>query len=243
MLNPAREDGFTALHFAAEQGHFDVCEYLINNLDGEDKNPKDKYAQTPMHLVARAGHNEICKVFIDHGANPNPTTNRGTSALEYATIFGQFETFKLIMETQNEKNPLLKDWDGRTLLHLAASHGHLDIFRYIIAQGLETVSPRDDRGCTPLHDAAYFGELEMVKCIMDKLEDKNPKNFDGETPMHLAVQEGDKQEGDYEMCKVLINHGADPNPTDNEGISALDLADSNHRWNQEIRDLILKTQS
>ena len=30
---------------------------------------------------------------------------------------------------------------------------------------------------------------------------------------------------------------ADPNPTDDEGISALDLADSN----QEIRDLILKT--
>ena len=232
LLNPARADGFTALHFAAEQGHFDVCEYLIKYLDGEDKNPKDKDGCTPMYLAVRRGHNEICKVFIDLGANPNPTTNEGRSALEDATISGQFETFKLIMETQNEKNPLLKNWDGRTLLHLAASNGHLDIFRYIIAQGLETVSPRDDSGCTPLHDAAYFGELEIVKCIMDKLEDKNPKNLDGETPMHLAVQEGD-----YEMCKVIINHGADPNPTDNEGISALDQANYD-----QIRDLILKTQ-
>ena len=80
--------------------------------------------------------------------------------------------------------------------------------------------------------AVENGHIEIVNYIMDVIVDKNPKNWSGRTPMHLAVQKGD-----YDMCKVLINHGADPNPTDNEGISALDLADSK----QEIRDLILKT--
>ena len=77
------------------------------------------------------------------------------------------------------------------------------------------------------------GHIEIVKYIMDVIDDKNPNDLKGQTPMHLAVQKGN-----YYICKVLINHGADPNPTDNKGISALDLADSN----QEIRDLILKTQ-
>ena len=37
-LNPARADGMTALHFAVQEGHFDVCKYFVDNLDG-DKNP------------------------------------------------------------------------------------------------------------------------------------------------------------------------------------------------------------
>ena len=71
LLNPARADGFTGLHFATQAGRFDVCEYLIKSLDGEDKNPKDLDGCTPMHLAAQVGDYGICKVFIDHGANPN----------------------------------------------------------------------------------------------------------------------------------------------------------------------------
>ena len=48
--------------------------------------------------------------------------------------------------------------------------------------------------------------------------------------MHLAVQQEN-----YEVCKVLIDHGADPNPEAYGGGSAIDHAGTN----QEIRDLIL----
>ena len=60
---------------------------------------------------------------------------------------------------------------------------------------------------------------------------KNVKNNLGLTPMHIAVQRWN-----YEICKVLIDHGADPNPTSDNGTSALAMAGTN----QEIRDLILK---
>ena len=145
LLNPARADGFTGLHFATQVGRFDVCEYLIKYLDGEDKNPKDEDGCTPMHLAAQVGDYEICKVFIDHGANPNPTDNKGISPLQLASINGKFEAFKLIVETQNEKNPVLGNTDGRTLLQVVAGAGHLEVFRYL-ARGLENCNPRCDSG-------------------------------------------------------------------------------------------------
>ena len=60
---------------------------------------------------------------------------------------------------------------------------------------------------------------------------KNVKDDLDLTPMHLAVQQGH-----FEICKVLIEHGADPNPKTGRGASALDMAGTN----KEIQDLILK---
>ena len=59
MLNPARANEFSALSLAAMAGHFEVCQYLIDNLD--DKNPKEKDGNTVLLSVALAGHLHIYK--------------------------------------------------------------------------------------------------------------------------------------------------------------------------------------
>jgi glutaminase len=44
------------------------------------------------------------------------------------------------------------DYDGRTGLHLAASEGHLEAVKFLVAKGVE-VNPKDRFGGTPLIDA------------------------------------------------------------------------------------------
>ena len=188
VLNPPRRDGLTPLHFAAQEGHFDVCKYIIDHLDG-DKNP-------PSVLPP------------------------------------------------NAPLPPCKVWDRRTPLHEAASQGNLAVFKYI-ADRTSNKNPGSDNGRTPLHNAAANGHIQIVKSMMNLIEEqnkldprmfllsmnKNVKDNLDLTPMHLAVQNGH-----YEICKVLIDYGADPNPTTGRGTSALDMAGSN----KEIQDLILK---
>ena len=172
-LNPARADGMTALHFAVQEGHVDVCKYYIDNLDG-DKNP-------PNHK-------------------------------------------------------------GKTPLHDAAFQGNLEVFKYIADQ-VDNKNPAMAGGTTPLHNAVGHGRIQIVKCILDFIDeknvrnpllssmDKNVKDDTGFTPMHMAVRQDH-----YEICKLFIDYGADPNPSTNEGRSALDMAGAN----REIQDLILK---
>jgi glutaminase len=44
------------------------------------------------------------------------------------------------------------DYDGRTGMHLAASEGHLDAVKFLVAKGFE-VNPKDRWGGTPMTDA------------------------------------------------------------------------------------------
>ena len=42
----------TTLHFAAQEGHFDVCKYFIDDLEG-DKNPTNHDERTPLHTPTK----------------------------------------------------------------------------------------------------------------------------------------------------------------------------------------------
>lgn len=45
-----------------------------------------------------------------------------------------------------------------------------------------------NNGETPLHDAAVRDHTEIYRLIMDSVEDKNPKDFDSDTPRHRAAE-------------------------------------------------------
>ena len=47
--NPPNDEGVTPLHLAAENGHLNVCEYIMMRI--EEKNPADIYGVTPLDLA------------------------------------------------------------------------------------------------------------------------------------------------------------------------------------------------
>ena len=94
--------------------------------------------------------------------------------------------------------------------------------------------------------------LQLFKCIFEKVDDKNPKGYNGVSVLHLAAQEGclniskfilenvdDKiflddtggtplhraaRFGHIEVCKLLLNHLEDKNLGNNEGVTPLHYA-------------------
>ena len=55
-------NGWTPLHWAAQFGHFEVCELLIANVI--ERNPEDIRGVTPLHSAASNGHIEVCELII-----------------------------------------------------------------------------------------------------------------------------------------------------------------------------------
>ena len=76
-INPAANDGMTAMHCAAENGHYNVVNFYLENL--EDKNPKIRLSsesriinRTPLHEAASKGHLEIVKAIANDLSDKNP---------------------------------------------------------------------------------------------------------------------------------------------------------------------------
>ena len=73
--------------------------------------------------------------------------------------------------------------------------------------------------CSPMHIAAECGNLELCRYFIDRIEDKNPKDFYGETPLHWAAEKGH-----YEVCKLILEKISDKNPKDVYGNTPLQIA-------------------
>ena len=56
------EQGWTPYHYAAENGLFEVCQIILENV--LDTNPKSKNGLTPLHLAAQNGHSDICQLIL-----------------------------------------------------------------------------------------------------------------------------------------------------------------------------------
>ena len=78
-----------------------------------------------------------------------------------------------------------------SLLHLAASHGWMDIVISLVSMYDCNTQCRDSWKQTPLHYAAYGGSLPVVEYFISRQHcDPNSKGENGRTPLHYASDRG-----------------------------------------------------
>ncbi|XP_041467272.1 putative ankyrin repeat protein RF_0381 [Lytechinus variegatus] len=211
-------DGWTALHRAAKNGHTDVIEYLI--CKGAEVNKEDNYGFTALHRAANNGHIDVIKYLISEGAEFNKVDNDGLTALHHAANNGHIDVIKYLISGGAEVNKV--DNDGLTALHRAVWNGHIDVIKYLFSEGAE-VNKEDNDGLTALHHAANIGHIDVIYLISEKA-DINKVDNDGQTALHHAANNGH-----IDISKYLINGGAEVNKEDNNGETALHIAAKNGR--------------
>ena len=81
---------------------------------------------------------------------------------------------------------------------------------------------------TPLHSAAYYGDLQMVHVLLEFKADVNARSFTGDTPLHYLSKEFGTWPPNlsqlHHVSRLLLEHGADVNARSNNRSTPLHVA-------------------
>lgn len=81
-----------------------------------------------------------------------------------------------------------KDESQKTPLHMvAASPSHIETLSLLLELKADIHALAGDK-CTPLHDAAYYGNDKACSLLLDNKADVNYATENGITPLHYAAQ-------------------------------------------------------
>lgn len=134
-------------------------------------------------------------------------------SLAQCTREGDMKAVELFMRAGF--NPDIRDKYGVPLLCLAARGKHLAVAEVLLARGAQIDLQSEDRGYSPLMDAAQSGSAELVSLFLGKGADPNLTSKDGQTALVVAVGRND-----VDVARSLLAGGAAPDLADKLGLSA-----------------------
>uniref|UniRef100_A0A0E0JC09 Uncharacterized protein n=1 Tax=Oryza nivara TaxID=4536 RepID=A0A0E0JC09_ORYNI len=144
----------------------------------------------------------------------------GRNALHLAASYGHLEICKFLVE-ESGLDVNSGSHRGETPILLAACDGDINVLIYLLDHGGDPAIP-NAVGFTPLHYAAEYGHVDIVRLLLSKGVHVDPLNYSG-APLHLATANDHDQ-----VAKVLLEHGADPNRVVNHVLSPLVVACCSH---------------
>lgn len=205
------------------------CEINVNTLlsNGEQqatqavKLEMDKL-NTSLLAAVNQGDKEAVKKLLAEGADIDATDERGRTSALIAVYTDQLELFTLLAEhganinirDNNQDNPLL----------YSGAEGKLDFVKAAIAAGADTTITNRFGG-TALIPAADRGHVAVVRELLTTSDvNVNHVNNLGWTALLEAVILGDGGADHQAIVKLLLEHGADVNLADHDGVTPLQHA-------------------
>ena len=177
---------------AIESKRFARVERLLtnNSIKVEDI---EKYPISALNIAIQRGYDKIAEMLIDYGVSPLTQDRAGRCALHVAASTGNIRIIDKICERARTNNSTL----------------------VAVIEGME-----DNAGKTPLLCAAECtGRIQAMEKFLKLRADVDAVNRVEQTPLHVAVRNGDMV-----MIDFLLSKGADPTAADKMGVRPLDLA-------------------
>jgi HEAT repeat protein len=123
--------GSSTLFIAAQEGHSDIIEYLLNQ--GADSNLSNENDIPPLNQASYFGHLKAVKQLIKAGADVGASDDQGLTALHNAAAKGHLLVVQHLMDSGAD--PTAINISGKQPIDFASERSHDDVVAY-----LQTVS-------------------------------------------------------------------------------------------------------
>ncbi|CAH8614825.1 unnamed protein product [Heterobilharzia americana] len=223
-VNATGQNDLTPLHVATHYNRLPVVQLLLDNDAQVDCRAGNGY--TALHMAAKQNHLDIATLLLAHESDQiqiaNASSRSGFTPLHLAAQEGHTDMVSLLL--QHGADPNHQSKNGLAPLHLAAQENHVSVAQILISAGAE-VSPLTRAGYSPLHTACHFGQINMVRYLLDlpNAPDIDQRTQMGFTPLHLAAQQCHSQ-----VVRLLLEMGADSNVRNQQGLTPAHIARKQH---------------
>lgn len=144
---------------------------------------------TAMSIAGQRGSLEVLSLLIENGAD----IEKG-DAMAGAICFGHIEAVKLLLEAGHSIHFTLESGTETTILEYAVCKGseRPSYVRKCLAlcpqlRKKDVIDVQDNNGWTALHQAAYMGDVEGVRALLEAGADAIKVSSVDETPLELAI--------------------------------------------------------
>ena len=160
------EDGSTALHLAALEGHSDIARRLLAG--GAQVNARGLREETPLHMAMYDAHLEVAEVLLASQADVNAQNADGQTPLHLAARKGHRALVLFLLDHGADVDA--KDRQDATPLHAAAAAGHKEVIEVLLSRNADLLA-LDKAGRTPKAIAAEQQQGQIAELLTPRVGD------------------------------------------------------------------------
>jgi ankyrin repeat protein len=195
----------TPLHHAVRNANIELAKMLLKHQT--NANAKDMQNQTPLHLAAKCKTDDISKLLLSHNAKVNASNSKGETPLHFAAMHNRPSIVRALLS--HGAKPAPTNQKGQTPQSIAVQNGSHEIVKLLTTR----------LGQATLRSAASIGDIEGLESLLETGMNINQIDIQGRSALHAAVKAGQ-----VATVTWLLDHGADPNCTDDEDVTPLKIA-------------------
>lgn len=207
------KNGTLPLHFAAQAGNLEMVKLLFSE---DTKNRQNSKGRTPLSYAMESDNPEVVKFLLDKKVDLGLADKVGNLPIHVAVFAKNLQFLELLLLA--DKTLLnRKGESGLTPLCKAVKSNQFVLAKFLLDQGADQTIP-DDEGDLPIHWAASSNDKKLCELLFSE-ELKDSKGYNGNTPLHYAVDSGNPQ-----VVKFLLDQKVNFRAVNNNGDLPLHLA-------------------
>ncbi|CAE6929147.1 ANK1 [Symbiodinium sp. CCMP2456] len=147
-----------------------------------------KNGATPLHLASQSGHLAVVRCLLTARAEPNAEAEDGRRPLHIACQKNHVEVIRALCN--GDADPNAPGPHAMSPAFPACQRGYLDALKALCEAGANAEAMDKSGTRTPLHVAAYCGDLLIVRWLAEEgvlIDSRDRQRY---TPLHLAARFG-----------------------------------------------------
>ncbi|GBM99856.1 Ankyrin-1 [Araneus ventricosus] len=145
---------------------------------------------------------EMVEFLLSKGANPMLSDKDNLTPFQSAASLGDVEMLEVLL---SQKTGIRIESEVTvSAAEIAIYKNRLDVIKYLLQMKVINADARGKSGYTLLHTSAFYGSLDITRCLVVEGADINAKDEKERKPIHIAAEKGFKELVEFYLnCKDL----------------------------------------